>query len=348
MHDQRDKTTTDRHDDDELLEPAPADTHEVPGDTYAVPAQRSASDTSDEDAAAGEGGLRSRDADERDDEEASVRHGDAETEAQSDLPAPSGAEGYSESADDERLASDDERLPDAADYNRPEGDDETQGRFVDFSRADDDADRQFDETGAAASSTATESGAGFDERADGSLDDTGHAVVVDDPPADGPAIDDAVVDQTRTDDSTTYRSENAEPPVAAESTADTEDRVDTEAPADVTAVGTAAVPDEAAEEGDLKPGAVQAEPITAFWDQGAAEGIRDRWRDLQLKFIDDPSGVAGEAERLVEEAVNSLTASVSAARERLGSWRDEHGDDTERLRAAVRGYRDFLDKLLGL
>src|SRR3569833_374684 len=119
MHDQRDKTTTDHHDDD-LLEPAPADTHEVPGDTYAVPAQRSASDATGEEEAEGEGGLRSRDADERDDEEAALHRGDTETEAQSDLLAPSGAPGSPgepETADEERLATGDDRLPDAADYN---------------------------------------------------------------------------------------------------------------------------------------------------------------------------------------------------------------------------------------
>ena len=88
--------------------------------------------------------------------------------------------------------------------------------------------------------------------------------------------------------------------------------------------------------------------MAAFWNEADAQGIRDRWRELQLRFIDDPETVAGEAERLVEEAVAGLTAALSRAKQELGDWRDGQSGDTERLRAAVRSYRDFLDRLLGL
>jgi hypothetical protein len=99
---------------------------------------------------------------------------------------------------------------------------------------------------------------------------------------------------------------------------------------------------------DMKPGSVEPAPIAAFWNDGDAEGIRERWRELQLRFIDDPESVTGEAERLVEEAVASLTGALNRAKQELGDWRDGQGNDTERLRAAVRSYRDFLDRLLGL
>jgi hypothetical protein len=46
--------------------------------------------------------------------------------------------------------------------------------------------------------------------------------------------------------------------------------------------------------------------------------------------------------------VAGLTAALSRAKQELGDWRDGQGGDTERLRAAVRSYRDFLDRLLGL
>jgi hypothetical protein len=98
----------------------------------------------------------------------------------------------------------------------------------------------------------------------------------------------------------------------------------------------------------LLPGAVEATPIGAVWAEGAADGLRDRWRELQLRFIDDPRSVAGEADQLVGEAVASVTAALQAQREQLSSWQGEGGDDTERLRAAVRQYRDFFDRLLGL
>jgi len=108
------------------------------------------------------------------------------------------------------------------------------------------------------------------------------------------------------------------------------------------ATGAPAVHDE------MKPGSVPSTPVAAFWSESDAQGMRERWRELQLRFIDDPESVAGEAEQLVEEAVASLTASLNRAKQDLGSWREGEGTDTEKLRAAVRTYRDFLNRVLGL
>ncbi|MET7398636.1 hypothetical protein ABZS66_34620 [Dactylosporangium sp. NPDC005572] len=133
--------------------------------------------------------------------------------------------------------------------------------------------------------------------------------------------------------------------------ADAETEVaDSEAAAEEEAAEEEAAEEEAAEPGvaeELRPGAVEPEPLAAFWADGAADGLRERWRELQLRFIDDPRSVAGEADQLVAEAVTALTAGLEEQRQRLTAWQGE-GDDTERLRAAVRRYRDFLDRLLGL
>jgi hypothetical protein len=87
-------------------------------------------------------------------------------------------------------------------------------------------------------------------------------------------------------------------------------------------------------------------PPLGLWSDGYAQGVRERWRDLQLRFIDDPHSVANEAERVVEETVDALTASLNAFKNDLDAWRSGPGD-TEQLRAAVHRYRDFLDRLLG-
>ncbi|NJC65374.1 hypothetical protein HC028_12790 [Planosporangium flavigriseum] len=87
-------------------------------------------------------------------------------------------------------------------------------------------------------------------------------------------------------------------------------------------------------------------PPLGMWSDGYAQSVRDRWRDLQLRFIDDPHEVANEAERVVEETVEALTASLNAFKKDLDAWRNGPGD-TEQLRAAVHRYRDFLDRLLG-
>jgi hypothetical protein len=96
------------------------------------------------------------------------------------------------------------------------------------------------------------------------------------------------------------------------------------------------------------PGDVAAEPLAAFWNDADVEGIRGRWRELQLRFIDGPREVVVEAAQIVEEAVASFTASLNARKDELSDWQADESEDTERLRVTVRRYRDFLDRVLGL
>ncbi|SCL18407.1 hypothetical protein GA0070616_1503 [Micromonospora nigra] len=92
--------------------------------------------------------------------------------------------------------------------------------------------------------------------------------------------------------------------------------------------------------------AVPSEPATLF-DHDTAQGFRDRWRDVQLRFVDDPKAAAGDAQSLVDEAIQALAAALRAQKEKLGGWQDSGSADTEQLRMAVRQYRDFLDRVLG-
>ncbi|MDG4756325.1 hypothetical protein [Micromonospora sp. WMMD710] len=91
---------------------------------------------------------------------------------------------------------------------------------------------------------------------------------------------------------------------------------------------------------------VAAEPATLL-DGDTAQGFRDRWRDVQLRFVDDPQAAAGEAQSLVEEAIQALSSALAAQKSTLGGWQDAGSADTEQLRMAVRNYRDFLDRVLG-
>lgn len=106
--------------------------------------------------------------------------------------------------------------------------------------------------------------------------------------------------------------------------------------------------EEPVEATDSAPGSVDVTAVGAVWADGAVDGLRERWRELQLRFIDEPRAVAGEADALVGEAVDTITNALQAQRAELANWQNESGDDTERLRAAVRGYRDYLDRLLGM
>ncbi|MGW1059233.1 hypothetical protein [Micromonospora rubida] len=88
------------------------------------------------------------------------------------------------------------------------------------------------------------------------------------------------------------------------------------------------------------------EDATDLFEPDAAQAFRDRWRDVQLRFVDDPKAAAGQAESLVEEAIKALAAALAEQKNKLGDWQ-QTGDDTEQLRIAVRRYRDFLDRVLG-
>jgi hypothetical protein len=127
-----------------------------------------------------------------------------------------------------------------------------------------------------------------------------------------------------------------------------EDRVDgVPVEDDLAVVETETDTDHAADEHtELMPGEIDAEPVSALVAVEAAQGFRDRWREVQLRFVDDPRGAAGEAQGLAEEAADALVEAVAALRTDLGGWEATEGADTEQLRVVVRRYRDFLDRML--
>ncbi|MGC5020513.1 hypothetical protein [Micromonospora sp. DT47] len=108
------------------------------------------------------------------------------------------------------------------------------------------------------------------------------------------------------------------------------------------AVGTAGVAEAARPAGANVP----THAATLF-EADAAQGFRDRWREVQLRFVDDPRAAVGEAQSLVEEAIGALSEALATQKEKLGGWQSAGESDTEQLRVAVRQYRDFLDRVLG-
>jgi hypothetical protein len=108
-------------------------------------------------------------------------------------------------------------------------------------------------------------------------------------------------------------------------------------------------PPEAAEPvGGFAPGDVPVAPVADLWPADVAGGLRVRWREIQLRFLDDPHSAAAEADFLVGEAIETLNASLASLRGDLAGWRSTGGRDTEELRVAVQRYREFLERVLGL
>lgn len=132
----------------------------------------------------------------------------------------------------------------------------------------------------------------------------------------------------------------------AAGTTDTEADVTPVAAADAAAEGQPV--GEVAPAGELMPGDVPAEPVPALLAADTSQGLRDRWREVQLGFVDDPRAAARDAQRLVDEALEALSAALAEQKNSLGRWDTGDAGDTENLRVVVRRYRDFLDRVLGL
>jgi hypothetical protein len=97
----------------------------------------------------------------------------------------------------------------------------------------------------------------------------------------------------------------------------------------------------------LRPGDVHESPIT-FWDEAAVEQFRSEWHEVKAQFVDDPVAALTRAHDLLTEAVHELTESMLAERDELDPLRGTATPDTESMRMAMRGYREFLDRILTL
>jgi hypothetical protein len=105
--------------------------------------------------------------------------------------------------------------------------------------------------------------------------------------------------------------------------------------------------DKAATAGPLKPGDVMMSQI-AFWDEEAITHFRKQWHEVKADFVDDPVAALTRAHDLLTEAVNELTEALLAERDELDPLDGTSTPDTESMRMAMRGYREFLDRILAL
>jgi hypothetical protein len=87
-----------------------------------------------------------------------------------------------------------------------------------------------------------------------------------------------------------------------------------------------------------------AEPLLPSAD---GEGYQRRWREIQVRFVDEPQTAVEDADGLVAELMQRLASTFAQERERLETeW--ERGDEvsTEDLRRAMQHYRSFFHRLL--
>jgi hypothetical protein len=83
------------------------------------------------------------------------------------------------------------------------------------------------------------------------------------------------------------------------------------------------------------------------WDRARADHYRDEWRDLQLRFVDDPPGATKQAAALVDDALQALTASLQQHARAIADQNSGNEADTQSQLSALREYRALFNRLLG-
>jgi hypothetical protein len=95
------------------------------------------------------------------------------------------------------------------------------------------------------------------------------------------------------------------------------------------------------------PVAEGASPGEALFEENDLTNLRLRWTDIQTEFVDDPRQCVQNADSLVSDVVDQLTAGFAAARSRLEEqWARGEEISTEDLRVALTRYREFFERLL--
>jgi hypothetical protein len=69
------------------------------------------------------------------------------------------------------------------------------------------------------------------------------------------------------------------------------------------------------------------------------------WQRIKAGFVDDPRTSVEEAATMVEEAAETLVATIQERERLLRSAWEGNGTDTEKLRTAFRDYRELYDKI---
>jgi hypothetical protein len=84
-----------------------------------------------------------------------------------------------------------------------------------------------------------------------------------------------------------------------------------------------------------------------LFSKDESERFRQRWESLQAGFVDQPRQMVEDADELVNDLIQQLTAGFKDKRSSLeAQW--EKGEDvsTEELRVVLTRYRSFFNRLL--
>jgi hypothetical protein len=90
-------------------------------------------------------------------------------------------------------------------------------------------------------------------------------------------------------------------------------------------------------------------PLEPLFDDAVDRDFRDRWREIQTGFVDEPRHAVEQADGLVAELMQRLAQSFSEQRNNLEhQWDASDKVSTEELRVALTRYRSFFERLLSV
>jgi len=151
-----------------------------------------------------------------------------------------------------------------------------------------------------------------------------------------------VTEAERASEGDTFTEDEAQVLVADQE--DTDVAVATDQPAEDAVVVDEPVAVGAATTGGMLPGEASIDSAPLSVEGG--EGLRDRWQQAQLGFIDDPYAAAAQARGIAEAAIEAHIEALRARQAELDAWQSEMNPDTEVLRAAMQGYREMVTTLV--
>jgi DNA-binding ferritin-like protein len=76
------------------------------------------------------------------------------------------------------------------------------------------------------------------------------------------------------------------------------------------------------------------------------QNFRNRWNEVQAKFVDEPGSSVREADTLVAEVMEKITKMFAGQRQTLESQWSKGDTSTEDLRQVLQHYRAFFNRLL--
>ncbi|MGW9448872.1 hypothetical protein [Streptomyces sp. NPDC055632] len=108
------------------------------------------------------------------------------------------------------------------------------------------------------------------------------------------------------------------------------------------------------EEPGVRPGPLSSavghgddEHVPDLLNAADGDAYRERWREVQGRFVDDPREAVHSADELVADVMKTLAAAFAEHKQTLeGQWSEGREADTEALRVALREYRSFFNRLL--